>query len=87
MIAKLPIVATRVEGVEEVIEHNVNGLLVPLEDPEALGKAILQLLADPEKRARMGLAAHTRVLQGYTTDRMSEQYLKVIEKHLEHNSA
>jgi len=84
MIAKLPVVTTRVEGVEEVIEDNVNGLLVPLEDSKALAKAILQLLRDPEKRVGMGLAGHARVLQGYTTDRMCEQYLKVVEKHLEH---
>ncbi len=83
MIAKLPVVITRVEGVDEVIEDNLNGLLVPQEDSMALAKAILQLLRNPEKRVGMGLAGHARVLQGYTTDRMCEQYLKVIEKLLE----
>ena len=85
MIARLPVVVTRVEGVEEVVQDNVNGLLVPLEDSKALAEAIMQLLKDPEKRARMGRAAHARVLQGYTTDYMCEQYLKVIEKRLEHH--
>jgi glycosyltransferase involved in cell wall biosynthesis len=85
MIARLPVVATRVEGVDEVIQDNLNGYLVPLEDSKALAEAIMQLLKDPEKRVAMGGAAHARVLQGYTTDYMCEQYLKVVEKRLEHH--
>jgi glycosyltransferase involved in cell wall biosynthesis len=78
MMAGLPVIATKVQGVEEVIEDGVHGILVPLESPEELSKAILQLLGDPERRRKMGIAASSRIVQGYTTDRMCEKYLQLI---------
>lgn len=86
MMAGLPVIAARVQGVEEVIEHGTQGLLVPLENPEELSKAILQLLNDPDQRRKMGLAASARILQGYTTDSMCHDYLRVIENLLSKTS-
>lgn len=82
MMAALPVVATRVEGVDEVVQPGVHGLLVPLESPAELAQAILQLLRSPADRQRMGAAARERVLSSYTTDRMCEAYLHVTEKSL-----
>jgi len=82
MMAGLPVIATRVEGVDEVVQPGVHGLLVPLESPAELAQAILQLLRSPQDRQRMGAAARERVLSSYTTDRMCEAYLQVIEKGL-----
>jgi glycosyltransferase involved in cell wall biosynthesis len=79
MMAGLPVIATRVQGVEEVIENGVQGFLVSLENPEELSKAILQLLNDPEQRHKMGQAASSRILHGYTTDQMCKKYLQVIK--------
>jgi glycosyltransferase involved in cell wall biosynthesis len=80
MMAGLPVVATQVQGVEEVIENGVQGFLVPLENPEELSKAILQLLRDPDQCRRMGLAASSRIIQGYTTDQMCEKYLNIVTR-------
>lgn len=80
MMAGLPVIATRVQGVEEVIENGVQGFLVPLENPEELSKAILQLLDGSVQRSAMGLAASSRIMQSYTTDQMCEKYLSVIQK-------
>jgi len=82
MMAGLPVIATRVEGVEEVVQPGVHGLLVPLESPVELAQGILQLLRSPEERRHMGASAKERVLSSYTTDRMCEAYLRVIEKGL-----
>ncbi len=80
MMAGLPVIASRVQGVEEVIENGVQGLLVPLENPEELSKAILQLLNNPDQRRKLGLAASFRIMQGYTTEQMCENYLKVVNR-------
>ena len=82
MMSGLPVIATRVEGVDEVVQPGEHGLLVALESPAELAQAILQLLRSPADRQRMGAAARERVLSSYTTDRMCEAYLLVIEKGL-----
>ena len=55
-----PVVATAVGGTPDAVEHGVTGLLVPRQDPEALAKAVIELLLDPERRERMGRAAAER---------------------------
>ncbi len=82
MSAGLPVIATRVEGVDEVVEEGVHGMLVQPESTEELVKAILQLSKDVAQRHQMGDAARLRVLERYTVDRMCERYLKLFEHSL-----
>jgi glycosyltransferase involved in cell wall biosynthesis len=55
----LPIVATAVGGVPELIEDGCNGRLVPPRRPDLLATAVLELLVDGPERARLGAAART----------------------------
>ena len=48
MAAGAPVVATAVSGIPELVEHEVNGLLIAPDDPEALADALLRLHDDPE---------------------------------------
>jgi len=52
----IPVVATRVGGLPEVVRDGVTGILVPPEDPRAAADAIARLLADSEVRSAMGVA-------------------------------
>jgi glycosyltransferase involved in cell wall biosynthesis len=74
----LPVVATRVEGVEEVIQDGKQGLLVPPEDSAALAAASLELMGAPETRSQMGTAARRRVEEHYTVDIMCDKYLSLM---------
>jgi glycosyltransferase involved in cell wall biosynthesis len=78
MEAALPVVATKVEGVDEVVENDVQGLLVPPEDAPALAQAILRLVKDAPLRKKMGARARKRVQAHYTTDVMCQQYLQIM---------
>lgn len=60
MACSMPIAATRCGGPEEIVSDGETGLLVPIKDPDALAKAIISLIDDPEKRRQMGLAGWKR---------------------------
>jgi glycosyltransferase involved in cell wall biosynthesis len=61
MALETPIVATDVGGTSELMEHGVDGLLVPPREPEILAEAIEQVLAAPEETAKRVEAARKRV--------------------------
>lgn len=82
----LPIVAARVQGVEEVIVEQEHGLLVPIGDVAALSDAILQLLRDPQLGCRLGAAAKQRVIESYSVDHMGKRYLSLMESILANRS-
>jgi glycosyltransferase involved in cell wall biosynthesis len=81
MAVGLPVVATRVGGIPEIVEDGVTGLLVPPRDPEALAGAILALARDPARRQSMGREARERV-RAFSADRTEAEtrrvYLKAI---------
>ena len=60
-----PVVATAVDGTPEVIEEDVTGWLVPPADPPALGRALIRMLADPERARAVGRAGRERVLRRF----------------------
>ena len=68
MEAGLPVVATAVGGVPDVVEDGVTGLLTPPRDPGALATAVSRLLADRELAERMGEAGRTRRRTVFTID-------------------
>lgn len=70
----LPCVATRVSGHPEVIRSGENGVLVPLDDPDAMAAAALALLEDPAKRAELGAAAKRSVAERFSVERQVAEY-------------
>lgn len=78
MGAGLPCIASRVDGIPEVIRHEREGLLVPPGDDEALADAILALYRDAEARRRLGRAARDRAAQ-YNAARMADRYLALYQ--------
>ncbi|WP_459711506.1 glycosyltransferase family 4 protein [Paraburkholderia sp. 2C] len=69
----LPVVGTRVDGVPELIDDNVNGLLVPPHDCLALRTAIVRLLDDPALRARLGGEARHIRERGFAVEQMADE--------------
>lgn len=80
MITTLPIVATKVGGIPEVIEDNNTGILVEPSDSEALAKALIKLIKSPELRTKMAQAGFERVINFFDAKIMAEQYEKLYLK-------
>jgi glycosyltransferase involved in cell wall biosynthesis len=57
----IPVVATRVSGIPEVVVDGTTGRLVAERDPAALSVAVAGLVADPDERSRMGQAARRHI--------------------------
>lgn len=69
MFASLPVVATRVGGIPDVVSEGETGLLVPPRRPDELAQAISEVLADPVRSAAMGEAGQRRARSHFTADR------------------
>jgi glycosyltransferase involved in cell wall biosynthesis len=68
MATGLPVVATDVNGVNEVVIDGVTGLLVPPYSHDRLAEALRTLLSDPTLRRRMGTAGRRRVQDAFRLD-------------------
>jgi L-malate glycosyltransferase len=79
MASGVPVVASRVGGLPEVVVEGETGLLVEPNDPAALGRALEALAADPERAASMGAAGRRRVEAEFTLDRMMERLVQVYQ--------
>jgi glycosyltransferase involved in cell wall biosynthesis len=79
MSAALPVVATRVGGVPEIVSDRETGLLVEPESPASLATALDALAADETGRHRMGAAGLRRVSAEFTADRMASRMLALYE--------
>jgi glycosyltransferase involved in cell wall biosynthesis len=66
------VVATDVGGIPDIITTEVNGLLVPKDDTEALTSAMERLLTDSTLRQRLAQAHHEKV-QSFTLEKMTEK--------------
>lgn len=72
MARGVPVIATRVGGIPDVIEDGVNGLLVDPGQPEPLARAIVAMLTDDALRTRLREAAHSDVRKRYSTEAIIE---------------
>jgi N-acetyl-alpha-D-glucosaminyl L-malate synthase BshA len=82
MACEVPVVASDVGGLPEVIEHGVSGFLHPTDDLDGMAESAVALLSDPVLHERVRLAAVRRVRETFSAERVvpiyEEAYARVI---------
>jgi glycosyltransferase involved in cell wall biosynthesis len=69
MAAKKPVIGTAAGGVLDIIEHGVNGLLVPCKDSKAMAQAIIQLLSQRQEAQKIAEEARRRVAEKFSLEK------------------
>jgi glycosyltransferase involved in cell wall biosynthesis len=87
MAAGLPVVASDVGGVRELVVDGATGTLVPAGDPDALAAALELLLADPELRRRLGAAGRERVRERFDLSALRRAHLELYARELARHGA
>ncbi|MEK7584484.1 MAG: glycosyltransferase [Patescibacteria group bacterium] len=76
-LAELPVVATRVGGIPEIITDGVEGILIDPENLSGLSASITSLAHDAERRARLARALRKKILTSFTIESMLEKTERV----------
>jgi glycosyltransferase involved in cell wall biosynthesis len=74
MATGLPVIASGVDGVQELIQHGANGYLVPPGDATAIAERIRDVIENPDLARRLGQEAHRDVLMRFSMPRMIDAY-------------
>lgn len=82
MARRVPVVASAVGGIPEVVTDGVDGLLVPPGDPGALAAAATRLLTDPELRRRLGEAGYLTVAERFSIDAQVRRIEELYDEEL-----
>lgn len=78
----VPVIASNVGGIPEMINPGESGILIPPADPEALASAINHLLADPQRLQNMSLAAKTWVKDRFKAEQMVAKIIDIYQQVL-----
>ena len=80
LAAGTPVVASDTGGLPEIIEHQVNGLIVPPKQPAAIAQAVIELANDPTRRIKMGQAGKSFVFEHFDPQSLSKQVEAIYER-------
>jgi phosphatidylinositol alpha-1,6-mannosyltransferase len=79
-VCERPVIASNLDGLKDAIKHNVSGILIEPENPQAYTKSIHELLNDKEKRRSLGKSARKYILQNFTWKNIAKQYIQALHK-------
>jgi len=79
----IPVVASKVGGIPDLIHDGVTGYLVEPEDVDMFEKRLRELLENPEKRRQMGLLGRKHMIENYDSRRIAERIKQVYERVLD----
>jgi glycosyltransferase involved in cell wall biosynthesis len=83
MAMQIPCVSTNIAGIPELIRNEVDGLLVPASDLEAIIEALAKLMDDEDLRSRLAASGRSRVLEHYNLPRNVESLAAIFVQRVQ----
>lgn len=84
MLHKLPVIATKVGGLQDIVEDHETGFLIPPYSPQMIADKIQYLIDHPKTRKKMGEKGYQRAMENYTAERYCKEvedlYLELLKK-------
>jgi glycosyltransferase involved in cell wall biosynthesis len=82
MAMEVPVVASRLDGIAEVVTDNRDGFLIRPDDAAAFASTVTALIGDPERRRSVGIAARRKVEEGFSAQRMVSEIEAIYDRFL-----
>ena len=82
MSCEVPVIATNVGGLKEIISHGGDGYLAEVGDVKAIAKFALKIISDSSRQREFGRNARGKVLEKYAPDKIQARYEKLYERTL-----
>ena len=83
LLHRLPVIATDVAGIGEVIEDGVTGLLIPQKDPQAIAEAVLRLIRDREAALALAERGRSRICRDFNAELNHRRVLELFQKSIQ----
>jgi glycosyltransferase involved in cell wall biosynthesis len=80
--ARVPVVATRVGAIPDVVDDKVTGMLIPPKDPQGIAEAIIMILSDKTFASEMAQKGFERVRDNFSSEKMGIKYLSIYKELL-----
>ena len=75
--AQIPVIASYVGAIPDVLQDGVTGVLIPPKDPQAIAEAIIMILSDKQLASRIAKKGFERVRDNFSAERMARKYLSL----------
>ena len=85
MSMEVPVITSKINGIEELVDDGINGILIPPRIPEAIADAITTLFSNPDLRNRMGKEARKKIQKDFDV-KIEVKKLETIFKTIEFSS-
>jgi glycosyltransferase involved in cell wall biosynthesis len=75
-----PVVASNMDGVKELVQNNLTGILVEPNDPRALADALMKVLSDKHLAETMGEAGYLQAKEKFSAEKNCKQIMDIYDK-------
>jgi len=82
MAMRVPVVASALDGIAEVVDDGRDGFLVPSGDAQSFCERVCQLISNPSLAAEIGMAASDKVVRKFSAERMCREVERVYDRFL-----